>query len=305
MTDCIVIGAGLSGVTAALTLAQRRLQVEVIATSATETRAGKLGVTTYYPGGSASATGQSLMEHVLEQLRDSKAQVITDTVQGLASAASGFEVTLASGDKRGCKSIIVASGIVHHGHTALPGEDTFFGKGVFYQMPVDGPLYAGKTLVAAGKTPAMIEELLSYCRLFEKTYLIVPAAKLEIPEELQERLQRNSGIDIIYSASIKEIQGLTGIGSVVIQAAGQARSLHAQAVWMPGHTHFGNTAFLEGIVQLSDTKTPLVTQQLATSTAGIFACGDVLCAQYQHPSITTAQGVIAAYSCEQYLKTLA
>jgi thioredoxin reductase (NADPH) len=303
MTDCIVIGAGLSGVSAALTLAQRRLKVEVIATSATETRAGKLGITTYYPGGSATATGQSLMEHVLEQLQASKAQLTTGTVQGITSAATGFELTLANGDKRSCKSIIVATGIVHHGHTALPGEDTFFGKGVFYQMPVDGPLYAGKALVAAGKTVAIIEELLSYCRLFEKTYLIVPAAKLEIPEDLQERLQRNTTIEVIYSASIKEIQGLTGIGSVVVQAAGQARSLHAQAVWMPGHSHFGNTAFLEGVVDLSETKTPLVTQQLATSRPGLFACGDVLCAQHQHPSITAAQGVIAAYSCEQFLKT--
>jgi thioredoxin reductase (NADPH) len=196
----------------------------------------------------------------------------------------------------------VASGVLHHGHTALPGEDTFFGKGVFYQMPVDGPLYAGRTLVAAGKTPAIVEELLSYCRLFERSYLIVPAAKLEIPEDLQERLHRSTTIEVIYSASIKEIQGLTGIGSVIVQAAGQARSLHAQAVWMPGHIHFGNTAFLEGVAQLSDTKTPLVSQQLATSTPGLFACGDVLCAQYQHPSICTAQGVIAAYSCEQYLR---
>ncbi len=300
MNDCIVIGAGLAGATAAFTLAQHRVGVEVVAASIVETRAAKLGTTTCYPGGSSGASGQSLMEHVLGQLRDAKAQVTSETVQSVTTVEKGFELTLGSGDKRSCKSIIVATGVSHHGQ-ATPGEDAFFGKGVFYQMAVDGPLYADKALVVAGKTAAIVEELLQYHRVFEKTYLIVPATKLDLSEGLQERLHRNNVIEIIYSASIKDIQGLAGVGSVVIQAAGQERSLHAQAVWLPTHVHHGNTGFLGGVVDLSETKTPLVTQQLATSVSGIFACGDVLCAQYQHPSIAAAQGVIAAYSCEQYL----
>ncbi len=304
MTDCIVIGAGLSGVSAALTLAQHRVSVEVIATSTSETRAAKLAVTTPYPGGSAQATGQSLMDHVLEQLRESRATVTTGTVQTLTKTAEGFELTLASGEKKTCKSIVVATGIAHHGHTALVGEDTFFGKGLFYQMQVDGPMYAGKVLVAAGKTPAIIEELIAHHRLFEKAYLVVPAAKLEIPELLQERLQHTKAIEVVYSASIKEIQGLAGVGSVLVQAAGQDRQLHAQAVWLPTHVHFGNAGFLEGVAELSETKTPLVSQQLATTIPGLFACGDVLCAQYQHPSIAAAQGVVAAYSCVNHLTKL-
>lgn len=301
MTDCIVIGAGLSGVSAALTLAQHRMKVEIIATSTTETRAAKLAVTTPYPGGSTQATGQSLMNHVLDQLREARATITTDTVQTILKTTEGFELTLASGEKRSCKSVIVATGIMHHGHTALPGEDTLFGKGLFYQMQVDGPMYAGKVLVVAGKTPAIIEELITYHRLFEKAYLVVPATKLEIPDELQERLQRSATIEVVYSASVKEIQGLASVGSVVIQAAGQDRQLHAQAVWLPTHTHIGNTTFLEGVTALSETKTPLVSQQLATNIPGLFACGDVLCAQYQHPSIAAAQGVVAACGCVNYL----
>lgn len=304
MSDCIVIGAGLSGLTAALTLAQRRVGVEIIATSATETRAGRLGVTTYYPGGSVQASGQSLVEHIADQLKESHAQIITGTVQTITSANNRFELTLANSEKRSCKSVIVASGIVHHGHPALAGEDLFFGRGVLYNIQVDGPLYRGKVLVTTGKTPAIVEELITCHRWFEKTFLVVPATKLDLPEDLQQRLQRCSTVEIIYSASIKEIQGLAEVGSVIIQAAGKDRQLHAQAVWLPTHTHFGNTGFLEGVVELSETKTPMVSQQLATSQPGIFACGDVLCAEYQHPSITAAQGVIAAYSCAGYLKNL-
>lgn len=304
MSDCIVIGAGLSGLTAALTLAQRRVGVEVIATSATETRAGKLGVTTCYPGGSAQASGKSLVEHIEGQLKENHVQTMAGTVQSVAAADNRFELILASGEKKSCKSVIVASGIVHHGHPPLPGEDQCFGKGVIYTMSVDGPLYRGKTLVTSGKTAAIIEELIICHRWFEKTYLVVPATKLDLPDDLQQRLQRCSTVEIIYSASIKEIRGLAEVGSVIIQAAGQDRQLHAQAAWLPTHTHFGNTGFLEGVVELSETKTPMVSQQLALSQPGIFACGDVLCAEYQHPSITAAQGVIAAYSCAGYLKNL-
>lgn len=301
MSDCIVIGAGLSGLTAALTLAQRRVGVEIIATSATETRAGRLGITTYYPGGSVQASGKSLVEHIADQLKESHAQIITGTAQSITSANNRFELTLANGEKKSCKSVVVASGIVHHGHAPLAGEDQLFGKGIIYNMQVDGPLYRGKTLVVAGKTPAIVEELIACHRWFEKTFLVVPATKLDLPDDLQQKLQRCGSVEIIYSASIKEIQGLAEVGSVMVQAAGQDRQLHAQAVWLPTHTHFGNTNFLEGVVDLSESKTPMVNQRLATSIPGIFACGDVLCAEYQHPSITAAQGVIAAYSCAEYL----
>lgn len=302
MSDCIVIGAGLSGLTAALTLAQRRVGVEVIATSATETRAGRLGVTTCYPGGSVQASGHSLVEHIADQYKELRGKITIGTVQSVAAASNNFELTLANGEKTSCKGLIVASGIKHHGHPALPGEDPLFGKGVLYNLLVDGPLYAGKTLVAAGKALAVVEDLIACHRWFEKIYLVVPATKLELSDDLQQRLQRCSAIEIIYSASIKEIQGLAEVGSVMIQAAGKDRQLHAQAVWLPTHTHFGNTGFLEGVVTLSETQTPLVNQQLVTSQPGIFACGDVLCADYQHLSITAAQGVIAAYSCAGYLK---
>lgn len=301
MTDCIVIGAGLAGLSAALTLAQRRVAVELIATSTTETRAGKLAVTTVYPGGSAQASGQSLVEHILEQLKESRAQITLGTVQSIAATDAGFDLSLTCSETRSCKTVIVATGIVHHGHNVLPGEDAFFGKGVFYQMQTDGPLYAGKTLVAAGKTPAIVEELLKAHTWFEKIHLIVPATKLELPDELTQRLHQCSTIDVIYSASIKEVQGLASVGSVLIQAAGQDRQLHAQAVWIPAHSHHGHAAFLEGVADLSETQAPLVSQQLATSRPGIFACGDVLCAEYQHPSIAAAQGVIAAYGCVNYL----
>lgn len=304
MSDCIVIGAGLSGLTAALTLAQRRIGVEIIATSATETRAGKLGVTTCYPGGSVQASGKSLVEHIADQLKETHAPTTLGTVQTITAVNNGFELTLAAGEKRTCKSVIVASGIIHHGHPPIAGEDQLFGKGVIYNMQVDGPLYAGNSLVATGKTPAIIEELIACHRWFEKIFLIVPATKLELPDDLQQRLQRCSTVELVYSASIKEIQGLAEVGAVTIQAAGQDRQLHAQAVWLPTHTHFGNTSFMEGLVTLSETKTPLVSQELATSQPGIFACGDVLCAEHQHLSITAAQGVIAAYSCAGYLTKL-
>lgn len=304
MTDCIVVGAGLSGLSAALTLAQHRISVEVLATLLTDTRVGKLAGTPYYPGGSATATGQSLVDHIVEQLKESRAPIITGTVQSLVAANATFELTLTSGERRNAKGIIAATGIVHHGHAALPGEDAFFGKGVFYNMQVDGPLYAGKTLVATGKSAAIVEQLIDCHRWFEKTYLVVPATKLDLAEDLVQRLQQCSTVEIIYSASIKEVHGLTTVGSVQIQAAGQERQLHAQAVWIPTHTHYGNSNFLDGVVDLSESKTPLVNPQLGTSVAGIFACGDLLCAEYQHPSIAAAQGVIAAYSCERYLRSI-
>lgn len=302
--DCVIVGGGLAGLSAGLTLAQRRHQVEIIANSFTDTRAGKLAQTTYYPGGSAQANGRSLADHIQEQVRAANCSLTTATVQTIQSQTQGFELTLSTGESRQARSVIVATGIQHAGHPAVPGEDALLGKGVFYQMAVDGPLYSGKTIAVLGKSAEIVQEVIHAATWFEKIYLIVPATKLDISEAVQETLQKNRNIELLYSASLKAVKGTAHVEAVTILAAGQERDLAVQAVWIPTHTHQGNVACVEGVLNLSDKRTPLVGAQLQTSVPGIFACGDVLCAQYQHPSIAAAQGIMAAYSCAEYLKTL-
>ena len=68
--------------------------------------------------------------------------------------------------------------------------------------------------------------------------------------------------------------------------------------WVP------STKYLEGFVELSDTKEIKIDKENATSVPGVFAAGDVTEIPYKQLVIAAGQGANAAMSVWDYLSKL-
>src|SRR3954447_3757325 len=89
--DCLVIGGGPAGLTAAIYLARYRRSVMVI--DSRESRAALIPETHNYPGFAAGVSGRKLLELLASQAATYGVKFVHDTVQSLQKSGDAFTAT--------------------------------------------------------------------------------------------------------------------------------------------------------------------------------------------------------------------
>lgn len=110
MLDCLIIGGGPAGLTAAIYLARYRRDVRVI--DAGNSRAALIPESHNYPGFHGIA-GPALLARLREQAAQFGAKIETGRVTALARDGGGFAAT-ADGNTVQARTVLVATGLVDH-----------------------------------------------------------------------------------------------------------------------------------------------------------------------------------------------
>jgi thioredoxin reductase (NADPH) len=108
--DCIIIGAGPAGLTAALYLGRYRRDPLVIHDSSA--RAARIPLTHNVPGFPEGISGVQLLERMTDHAQAYGATFIEGCVTAIAKAADGFRITLADGESLHSRTVILATGIL-------------------------------------------------------------------------------------------------------------------------------------------------------------------------------------------------
>src|SRR4051795_2069167 len=102
--DCLVIGGGPAGLTAAIYLARYRRKVMVI--DSRESRAALIPETHNYPGFAAGVSGRKLLELLASQAATYGVKFVHDTVQSLQKSGDAFTAT-ASGREMVAERVVL------------------------------------------------------------------------------------------------------------------------------------------------------------------------------------------------------
>ena len=108
MLDCLIIGGGPAGLTAAIYLARYRRQALVV--DAGESRAALIPESHNYPGFQGIA-GPALLERLRAQARRYGAELRRGTVSALARDGDVF-TAVADGERLRARTVILATGLV-------------------------------------------------------------------------------------------------------------------------------------------------------------------------------------------------
>ena len=240
-TQCLIIGSGPAGYTAAIYLVRSAIDCLLIEGLQV---GGQLTQTTTienYPGFPEGIDGFQLMDNMRQQAVNLGAKMKSGLVAGIDMSQRPFVVTLDGGEQLTADTIIVATGATAK-YLGLPDETKYVGQGVSACATCDGFFYRKKVVAVVGGGDTACEEADYLSHLANKVYLIVRKDYLRASEAMQLRVQENDKIEIRESEPYSYCQFVVGRDHT---AFGRAR--HPFMTGSSGWAYYAATQYLLGV----------------------------------------------------------
>jgi thioredoxin reductase (NADPH) len=130
--DCLIIGGGPAGLTAAIYLARYRRKAVVV--DSRESRAALIPQTHNYPGFPDGIAGTELLQALAEQAETYEISIVRARVETLRTQENGF-VAIAAGTEIHARRVVLATGLVDNS-PSLPGLKTAIDDGLVRYCPI-------------------------------------------------------------------------------------------------------------------------------------------------------------------------
>jgi thioredoxin reductase (NADPH) len=267
--DCLVIGAGPAGLTAALYLARFHLRVEIV--DAGQSRASLIPRTRNHAGYPGGIPGKQLLRLMREQVAEFGATVRPGLAETIEREGDLFVARIGDETLR-THSVLLATGVVNNPPDIAPEiHDEALARGLLRYCPIcDGYEVTDKRIGIIGSRAHGHNEAL-FLRMYSKDVtLIAPDGGHALSKEEQARLDK-AGIIVQDGpcASLK-IEGAT----IVVPVVG--KTFRFDTVYPAlGSVIRSDLAVLLG-AETTDEGCIIVDAHQRTSVAGLYAAGDVV-----------------------------
>ncbi|MEI6039965.1 MAG: FAD-dependent oxidoreductase [Candidatus Berkelbacteria bacterium] len=297
MYDSIIVGGGAAGMSAAIYLVRKKLEVLLISPDFGGQAAKSSEIENYL--GFTKITGPELMQKFSEHIEALGVQSKMEEVEKITKTENGFLLETPSGQYE-TKSVLLASGKMPR-HLDVPGEEEFSGRGVCYCAVCDGPLFHDKTVAVIGGGNSALDAALEIEKYAKKVYLVNLDEDFKGDEIRKDKVKASEKIELITNAKTKEFFG-EGLlkGMKYIDKTGAVKELAIDGAfveigWTPA------TGLVEGLVELNDLKEIKIDLENRTSVPGIFAAGDVTDVREKQIIIAAGEGAKAALNAWSYI----
>ena len=284
LLDCVVVGAGPAGLTAAIYLARFRRDFVVFDTG--ESRAGWIPVSHNHPGFPKGVRGVTLLARMRRQAERYGARIEAGRVTAVTPAGKGFRVEIEDGPALRARNVLLACGVADH-EPPLPGVKDAVRKGLIRICPIcDGYEVIGQSVAVLGADALGVREAQFLTTYAERVTLIHTG----LPKALPAKARRE-----LAAARIELIE--TPIGRVVLDrrriealcfGPGEPRRFDAlySALGVSPRSELAQAAG----ARLDETGRLIVGDHQQTTLEGLYAAGDLVRGLNQ---ISTAAGEAA------------
>jgi thioredoxin reductase (NADPH) len=277
--DCVVVGAGPAGLTAAIYLARFRRDFLVVESGTS--RAAWIPRSHNHPGFPDGVRGKTLLARMRRQAERYGARIEAGRVERLKRSREGFRLVTAGGELS-ARKVVLATGVLDN-PLPIEGLEDAVACGAVRICPIcDGYEVTGQTVGVIGHDDHCAREAV-FLRTWSDDVTFVHVGEKPLPVATRRSLEA-AGVEIVESAMptvTVEKRRITAFDF----GAGEPRRFDVV------YSALGVSPRVELAVQagakLDDSGRLLVDEHQQTSVAGLYAAGDVVRGLNQ---ISTAEG---------------
>jgi thioredoxin reductase (NADPH) len=317
--DVVIVGAGPSGLAAAVYGAAEGLGTIVIEREAPGGQAGTSARIENYLGFPSGVSGDELAARALQQARRLGAEIaVTRSITRID--APRHQVHLDEGDVVNARTIILACGVSWR-RLRVEGIDRLTGKGVTYgaaRSEASNTHGLDVHIVGAGNSAG--QAALFFSTHARSVTIIARGGTLErsMSRYLIEQIATRRNIEVVFEAEVVGVHGDLSLEAIDVRnsATGQTTGLasgglfifigaDAETGWLPPEIALDRNGFVLTGPDVRAAKRWELERDpylLETSVPGIFACGDVRLGPVKRVAAAVGEGSMAIAFVHQYLK---
>ncbi|MDX5326428.1 MAG: thioredoxin-disulfide reductase [Bacteroidota bacterium] len=306
--DCLIIGSGPAGYTAAIYAARADLK-PVMYTGLQ--MGGQLTTTTdveNFPGYPEGISGPEMMD----QFKAQAERFGTDIRFGLVTKAElnpelggWHKITVDDSQEILARTVIISTGASAK-YLGLESEQRMMGHGVSACAVCDGFFFKGQEVVIVGGGDTAAEEATYLAKLCPKVTMLVRRDELRASKAMQHRVMNTKNIEVLWNTEATEVLGEKTVEGVRVKnnQTGEEKIVPAQGFFV-AIGHKPNTDIFKGQLDM-DKVGYLITAPNSTRTniPGVFASGDAQDKIYRQAVTAAGTGCMAALEAERYLQEI-
>jgi len=298
--DVVIIGSGVTGLTAALYAGRMKLSTLVLETDLVGGQIVNASEIENYPG-FTSIRGSELVEKIRQQAELFGASIdefdkiinveLTDTKKIVETESFIYEP----------KVVIIATGMTRR-KLPLPEESRFLSKGIHYCELCDGHMYQDKTIAVVGGGNAALDAAKFLTKYAKKLYIIHRSPALTADVLTQENVLKNPMVEVLLNTEIRKAKGDKTLEMLELygKTEGKTYELPVDGLFVDIGV-VPNTAMFSKYINIDSAGNILAGEDCKTNVAGVFAAGDVRAKQIRQLTTAMADGTVAAILAEKYI----
>jgi|TARA_B110000116_G_C16792709_1_gene564733 thioredoxin reductase (NADPH) len=310
LINCLIIGSGPAGFTAAIYAARADMKPVMYQGSQP---GGQLMETTEvdnFPGYKDGVNGPQMMMDLEAQAKRFDTDVRSGWITKVDFSGQGdvHKVWVGEGDRTvelHARTVIISTGASAK-WLGLESEIRLrdIGGGVSACAVCDGFFYRGQDVVIVGAGDSACEEASYLAKLCKNVTMLVRRDEMRASKAMQNRVKAIENIDIKYNTETLEVLGDEGVEGVLFKnnLTGEEAKIEVTGFFVAiGHTP--NTSFLSDYLDL-DEQGYIIQAQPGTSITnveGVFWSGDCADKVYKQAVTAAGSGCMAALDAERYL----
>jgi thioredoxin reductase (NADPH) len=300
--ECLIIGSGPAGYTAAIYAARADMKPVVIQGLQP---GGQLTTTTdvdNYPGYKDGVQGSKMME-------DFKAQAErfgTDTRWGMVTKVDfserPFKVEIDEKTNVLAETVIIATGASAK-WLGMEDEKRLSGYGVSACATCDGFFFKGQDVVVVGAGDTAAEEATYLAKMCTKVTMLVRKDEMRASKAMQHRVFNTPNLEVLFHHETKSINGEKGVESVTTfnNQTGEETTIPVTGFFV-AIGHKPNTDLFRGQLDMDENGyLKIEAGSSKTKIPGVFASGDVADHVYRQAVTSAGTGCMAALDAERFI----